>query len=129
MGKTRRSSRDLDDLKALKEKNSRLNQENRQLRREISNLRKQLSQLDIDRRYDVQDLILAHDQELSERQSHKALIAKWSCHQCGRGTLILHILNIPGGSRYYRHCNLCPHRTPLQPYTKDVEGVLESDLR
>lgn len=129
MGKTRRSSRDLDDLRSLKEKNRRLSQENRSLRREVQSLRKQIDKIDIDRHHDVQDLVQMYGDVKEEKERSQALRAKWSCHQCGRGTLLLTILNIPGQQRYYRHCNLCSHRTKVQVYTKEVEGVTAAELK
>ncbi len=129
MGKTRRSPRDLDDLRSLKDKNRKLGQENKALRREVATLRKQISNLDVDRKYDVQDLIDAYDKTREHLDNRKELLNKWRCYECGRGHLLLTVLKTRVDSRYYRRCNLCAHKTRIQSYTEGIEGITEADLK
>jgi hypothetical protein len=57
------------------------------------------------------------------RKTLEDLTAKWKCHKCGEGVLQLFVVTqYDGSKRYFRACSSkCGHRTPLKPYTMDVE--------
>ena len=107
---------ELDQLQKLKE-------ENKKLKKQIGSLRKQLSRIDLDRYENLKELIdkQRHEDEASAKTSK--LLKKWKCYECGNGILKLLIFNRRDGTFYYRRCSNCDHRTRLQKYHKDVEGV------
>lgn len=104
--------------------------ENGKLKREISSLRKQLARLDLDRHSYVKDLVEKSyelEEELEGKKVLKKLEKQWTCHECARGILEIHIYTKPEGPWYYRRCSNCAHRTKSQPYVQAVSGILKRD--
>lgn len=125
MSKSRRDSRG-------NTREQRLQYENDKLKRMVSQLRKQLARVDLDRSANVRDIVQKYyeneDREAfaeRERESLEALQREWQCAKCGDGYLEIILLNKMNTLHYYRKCNCCPHRTKLQPYTKQVRGIVK----
>jgi len=77
--------------------------------------------------YSVEELIKGAEAELTleeigktKNNSIKALTDKWGCFKCNEG--VLKLIIVPG-NRYFRKCSMCVHRTELQEYTENVEGM------
>lgn len=102
--------------------------ENKQLKKEVGRLRKEMDKLEhrysnlddaVQQQYDEEYPITAKDMEAQKK--------KWACHKCSKGVLKIIIVNKMGKAYYLRKCNSCPHKTKLQPYTKEIDGVKETD--
>lgn len=120
--KTKRADKEFDLLEKLKH-------ENKRLKRNLEALRKQLERVDFERYSNLQELVDKQHREeeaLREEISNEKLKEKWSCFCCGKGFLYLKIFNHPvKGVMYYRACNICEHRTKMQLYTTEVQGLKE----
>ena len=120
MGKQKKL-KEFDELQRLK-------YENKKLKKQISQLRKQLAKIDVDRYQNLKELVEAQqkeDKELEEKIKREKLKEKWKCYECKEGYLRLMIFHRPDGDFYYRRCTRCGHKTKLQRYNKDVDGILE----
>ena len=113
----RNADKELDQLQRLKYENQKLKKENSRLRKLI-----QRGQADQDL---LQELIEKQNEEVELEQQEKMLKNKWRCHKCSEGVLKIHILKRLDGIFYWRRCSNpnCDHKTKLQRYTKDVEGI------
>jgi hypothetical protein len=114
------------------ERLTRLKLENQKLRRQLQKLRKQLQRVDLEEYQNVRDLLESQDREdavVEEKINRENLINKWLCHQCQEDYLRLIVLNRPDGAVYFRKCATCGHRTKLQKYTENVEGVVDGNIR
>lgn len=78
----------------------------------------------------VEDLIKGAEEELTLKQikddkkdRFSEIQRKWKCHKCEDG--ILRLIIVPGieTNRYFRKCSMCSHRTKVQEYTENVEGI------
>lgn len=100
--------------------------ENQKLRRQITKLRKELTKIDVDRYQHLRDLIESQDNEDEQfdrdREADKVK-EKWACHTCGHDYLRLVLIRRLDGTFYFRRCPTCMHKTKLQKYTEDVEGI------
>lgn len=110
----------------------RLKHENNRLKKTISQLRKQLARIDLDRNSNIRDIVHKHYQEEDsiafaekERESMEALVKEWQCIQCEVGHLEIILLNKTNILHYYRKCTDCHNRTKLQPYNKNVRGIVK----
>ena len=120
MGKSRRDNRG-------NTREQRQQHEIEKLKREISRLRKIVARTDLERSANVRDIVQKYyeneDREAfaeKERESLEALKREWQCAKCGDGHLEIILLNKMNTLHYYRKCICCPHRTKLQPYSKQV---------
>ena len=113
----RKSSRDLDQIQKLRYENQKLKKENSRLRKLI-----QRGQADQEL---LHELITKQNEEAQLEQTEKLLRNKWKCYECGEGVLKIHIMKRLDGVFYWRRCSNpeCDHKTKLQRYTKDVEGI------
>jgi hypothetical protein len=113
----RNADKELDQLQRLKYENQKLKKENSRLRKLI-----QRGQADQDL---LQELIEKQNAEVELEQQEKVLKNKWGCHECNEGVLKIHIMKRLDGVFYWRLCSNpnCGHKTKLQRYTKDVEGI------
>lgn len=108
----------------------RLKHENAKLKRQVTSLRKQLQRVDLDRYENLKDIIHKHyNEDLGEKiaEEREKLKKKWECHSCGEGFLKLYTIARRDKMVYYRKCTHCSHRTPVKPYTKDVEGIKDDE--
>jgi len=106
--------------------------ENEKLKRQLAQLRKHLARLDLDRYSNVKEIINKHYQEENaelhaekERESLEQLKREWQCTKCHDGHLEIILLNKMNDLHYWRKCTNCPHRTKLQPYNKNVRGIVK----
>lgn len=97
-----------------------LKRENKRLKRDYAKLRKQVDRLNLEHERYRTLRELVHKQTQEARESKKAKKDR-SCWQCGKGTLGIVILQIPGNPKYFRKCNLCDHRTATKVYSTEVE--------
>lgn len=110
----------------------RLQHENDRLKKTISQLRKQLARVDLDRSVSLREIVNNHYQQEDamahaekEREGLEQLMRAWQCVKCGDGHLEIILLNKMNNLHYYRKCTCCPHRTKLQPYNKNVRGIVK----
>lgn len=98
----------------------RLKRENAKLKRDYAKLRKQVDRLNIEHeRYrTLRELVHKQTQEAREAKKNKK---DRQCWDCGKGTLDIVILPIPGNPKYFRKCNVCGKRTKTQNHTPEVE--------
>jgi hypothetical protein len=113
----RNGDKELDQLQRLKYENQKLKKENSRLRKLI-----QRGQADQDL---LHELITKQNEESELEQKEKLLKNKWRCYECSEGVLKIHIMKRLDGIFYWRCCSNpeCGHKTKLQRYTKDVEGI------
>jgi hypothetical protein len=113
----RNGDKELDQLQRLKYENQKLKKENSRLRKLI-----QRGQADQDL---LHELITKQNEESELEQKEKLLKNKWRCYECQEGVLKIHIMKRLDGIFYWRCCSNpeCGHKTKLQRYTKDVEGI------
>lgn len=113
----RNGDKKLDQLQRLKYENQKLKKENSRLRKLI-----QRGQADQDL---LHELITKQNEEFELEQKEKLLKNKWRCYECQEGVLKIHIMKRLDGVFYWRCCSNpeCGHKTKLQRYTKDVEGI------
>jgi hypothetical protein len=103
-----------------------LKHENQRLKRQISALRKQIARIDIDRYYNLKEILEKHHQEdldaylAEEKEKTKK---QWGCHSCNRGILKLKVFERRDGIFYFRKCDSCDNRTKTKKWHKDVEGI------
>lgn len=102
----------------------RLKYENQKLKKENSRLRKLIQRGQADQEL-LHELITKQNEEFELEQKENLLKNKWRCYECGEGVLKIHILKRLDGVFYWRCCSNpeCGHKTKLQRYTKDVEGI------
>lgn len=115
MGKSRNYDREYDLLDKLKKENAQLKRDYAKLRRQVDRLN-----LDNDRYRTLKELV--HKQAKEEQKSAKTR-KDWTCFDCGKGTMKLHLLIRRDGTYYYRLCSLseCGNRTKLKKHTSEVE--------
>ncbi len=113
----RNGDKELDQLQRLKYENQKLKKENSRLRKLI-----QRGQADQDL---LHELIEKQNEEVELSLHEKHLTNKWKCYECNEGVLKIHILKRLDGVFYWRLCSNenCGHKTKLQRYTKEVEGI------
>lgn len=113
----RNGDKELDQLQRLKYENQKLKKENSRLRKLI-----QRGQADQEL---LHELITKQNEEAEFEQTQKLLKNKWRCFKCNEGVLKIHIMKRLDGVFYWRRCSNseCDHKTKLQRYTKDVEGI------
>lgn len=115
MGKSRNYDREYSLLDRLK-------RENAELKRDCAKLRRQVQRFNLDNeRYrNLKELV--HKQTKEEQQVVKSK-KDWTCFECGKGTMKLHLLISRDGTYYYRLCSLeeCGNRTKLKKHTSEVE--------
>lgn len=108
----------------------RLQKENENLKKENKRLKKELSKAKglIDR-VGTPDKMAAIDDLLRRQRKQERAIRnkesqtsedKWLCHDCGRGHLRIFIFNRQDGVFYYRTCDFCNKKTPMQRYNKET---------
>lgn len=105
----------------------RLQKENEKLKKQVKQLRKIIEKMDFERYYDMREMI-ENQEKIEKEAANKASKKKrdeekWRCFQCGTGVLRLKTIEIRDGVRYYRKCDMCPHRTKAKKMNKSVEGV------
>lgn len=102
----------------------RLKRENAQLKRDYAKLRRQVDRLNLDNERYRTLKELVHKQSQEEKATVKRK-KDWTCWNCGKGVLILHIFQRRDGSFYFRKCNIegCEKQTKLQKFTPEVEGA------
>jgi rubrerythrin len=110
-----------DQLRLLKSQVRQLKQENQRLRKLIKRadwdtIHALDERLDQQRRDD--------DNKHKEASKKKNIREKWKCDSCGDGVLIIIKTSIAGIEKYFRRCDCCGKRTPLQPFNDDVTGIL-----
>lgn len=115
MGKSRNYDKEVRLIDKLKKENAELKRENAKIRRQVERLN-----LDHDRYRTLRELV--HKQVQEDRASKKAK-KDWTCFQCGKGQMRIHIFPRRDGMFYYRSCDLpeCGHRTQLKKHTPEVE--------
>ena len=114
----RSGDKELDQLQKLKYENQKLKKENSKLRKLI-----QRGQADQEL---LHELVIQKDQEEALSQAEKVAMSKWKCFECGAGIMKIHTMKRLDGVFYMRICSNtaeCDHKTKMQRYTKDVEGV------
>lgn len=113
----RNGDKELDQLQRLKYENQKLKKENSRLRKLI-----QRGQADQEL---LHELITKQNEESELEQKEKMMKNKWRCFECNEGILKIHIMKRLDGVFYWRCCSNpeCGHKTKLQRYTKDVEGI------
>jgi len=113
----RNGDKELDQLQRLKYENQKLKKENAKLRKLI-----QRGQADQEL---LHELVLQKDREEELAQAEKIAQNKWKCFECGEGIMKIHTMKRLDGVFYWRICSNseCGHKTKLQRYSKDVEGV------
>jgi hypothetical protein len=110
-----------------------LRYENQKLKKENARLRRQLQRVDLNRFQNLSELVnkkFKEDKIEAKSKKLEALKQKWECFSCGRGILRLMIYDHPvKGAMYFRKCDQagCGHRTEMQKYTPEVEGITEND--
>ena len=120
MGKTRR-------IKEFSE-TQKMKHENKMLRREVSRLRKLVRSND---EYvaliDPYEPEFTHEEhvEITDLNCKKK---KWECFKCKMGVLLLTVLQRPDGRHYFRKCHSCTHKTKLQKYSNDIDGIFRDDI-
>ena len=100
----------------------RLKKENAELKRDYAKLRKVVDRLNLDLR-EFQNLRELVGKQAKEVLNPKKAKRDWTCFECGKGTMSLHIMTRRDGTFYYRKCTLpeCDHRTKLKRYNDEVE--------
>jgi hypothetical protein len=125
MSKSRRDSRG-------NTREQRFQHENDKLKRTISLLRKQMARIDLDKSADVRAILnnyyaqedaFAHAEK--EAECLELLKKEWQCNQCETGVLEIILLNKMDSLHYFRKCCDCAKRTKLQPYNKNVRGIVK----
>ena len=113
----RNGDKELDQIQKLKYENQKLKKENARLRKLIDR-----GQADQEL---LHELIQKQNDEVELENKEKVLKNRWRCFECHEGVLKIHILKRLDGVFYWRQCSNpdCGHKTKLQRYTKDVEGI------
>ena len=112
--KTRNCDREDTQVTKLKRENAKLKRDNAKLRKQISRLN-----IDHDRYRTLRELIHKQTQEARESKKQKKVRECWDC---GKGTLDIMVLRIPGNPKYIRICNVCGKKTKAKAYTPEVDG-------
>lgn len=111
--------------------NQRLKHENSKLKRQVAALEKQLARIDFTRFSNLTQLVDKQHKEakaIERKNASEKVRAKWACHQCGKGVLVIKIWDHPmKGLMYYRKCSVCIHKTKMQPAKENIEGIHEGD--
>lgn len=117
----RNGDKELDNLQKLKYENQKLKKENARLRKLM-----QRGQADHEL---LHELIQKQNDEVAVADQERNLINRWKCYECNEGVLKIHILKRLDGVFYWRICSNenCGHKTKLQRYTKEVEGIKHED--
>lgn len=121
MGKRKMSGHDIELLERLK-------RENKSLKKQLARLQKQLNRIDLDRFQNLEEIVEAQykeEKELHQKTKRDQLLEKWKCFHCDDGYIHLIVVNRPDGVYYFRRCRECGHKTKLQKYNENVEGVTE----
>lgn len=113
----RNGDKELDQLQKLKCENQKLKKENSRLRKLI-----QRGQADQEL---LHELVQQKQEEDFAAEAQKAQESKWKCHTCHHGIMKIHLIKRLDGVFYWRICSNpeCGHKTKLQRYHKDVEGI------
>lgn len=102
--------------------NDRLKKENSELKRELGKLRKVVSRLnlDIEQFRNLKELVV---KQTNESKDHVKSKRDWTCFECARGIMCIHIIQRRDGTFYFRRCSNeeCGHRTKMQRYNDKVE--------
>ena len=103
-------------------KDDRLKKENEKLKREVARLRKIIDRLDLNntRFKNLKDLV---GQQVKETQDVEKTRKDWTCFECSRGVMKIHVIDRRDGTFYWRSCSddKCGHRTKIQRYSEKVE--------
>lgn len=115
MGKSRNYDREYELVDRLKKENSELKRTNTKLRRENDRL-----SAHHDKYKTLQEMV--HKQNHEERRVEQTK-KDWTCFECGKGTMKLHLFPRRDGTFYYRRCSIkeCGHQTTMKRHTKEVE--------
>jgi ribosomal protein L37AE/L43A len=118
-----RKTRNCDKDQTLVDK---LKRENARLKRDYAKLRKQVDRLNLEHeRYrTLRELVHKQTQEARESKKKKQ---ERVCWDCGKGTLDIMVLRIPGSPKYIRICNVCGKKTKAKAYTPEVDGYVPEE--
>lgn len=118
--KKNKKNLDVDELYCRK-----LEEENKNLRKENAKLRKELAIVNfIQASEDKLEYLELKRVEKEEEQERIELRQKWLCDSCGRGSLHIHVFELPNNKKkYYRACPHCNKRTPMKDFHNKVYGL------